>query len=193
MIAAGCVALTVLGLWWFVRSNPRIFNESFLWHAHCIKQVSGPLNSYTYSNRDAYPTHTNGYGDALLLVADDNSFFFECLTGPGFSGDVFRKAKATGSNVNEAECGRVYVQGLKIDSNFGIALLFDKLPTPGDHCHGFSRFTRSFGREVLFVGGGHQFITTNAWPAFAEKQIKLLVEAGIPESVAKSYYETLPD
>jgi hypothetical protein len=46
---------------------------------------------------------------------------------------------------------------------------------------------------VLFVGGGHQLITTNAWPAFAAKQIKLLVAAGISESVARSYYADLPD
>lgn len=193
MIAAGFIASVVLALVWYVRANPRIFNESFLGHAHCIKMAGGALSSFTFSNRDAFPTHTNGYGDALLLLADDNAFFFECLTGPGFSGDVFRKAKATGANVDEAECGRVYVQSLKINSNSGIALLFDKLPTPGDHTHGFSRFTRSFGREVLFVAGNHQFIPNKDWPAFATNQIKLLVEAGIPESVAKSYYENLPD
>ncbi len=79
-----------------------------------------------------------------------------------------------------------------MDSNPSIALLFDKLPTPGDHCHGFSRLTQPFGREIWYVGGHMGFIRSTAWPAFAEKQIKLLVKAGIPEPVAKSYYEKLP-
>ena len=192
--AATLVLAVLLGAAvWYVQANPRIFNESFLWHAHCIPQAGGALRVYASDHGGRFPVHTNGYGDALLLLADDNSFFFECLTGPGFSGDVFRKAKTTGANVNEAECGRIYIQGLKIDSNPDIVLLFDKLPTPGDHCHFFSRLTRPFGREVLFIAGHHQFIRNPDWPAFATNQIKLLVEAGIPEPVAKSYYENLPE
>ena len=41
--------------------------------------------------------------------------------------------------------------------------------------------------------GGPHILPSNRCPAFAEKQIKLLVEAGIPERVAKSYYENLPE
>ena len=191
-IAVG-LGLLILGLIWYVRANPRIFNESFLWHAHCIPQAGGALRLFANDHGGKFPVHTNGYGDALLLLAEDDSFFFESLTGPSFSGEIIRKAKATGANVNEAECGRVYVQGLAEGMNPDIVLLFDKLPTPGDHCHGFSRLTRSFGREVLLLDGSHQLVSTAKWPTFATNQIKLLVEAGIPEPVAKSYYENLPD
>ena len=190
-IAVG-LGLLILGLVWYVRGNPRIFNESFFGHAHCIKMAGSALNAYTLANHDSFPAHTNGYGDALLLLAPDHLDWFEPLTGPCFSGDVFKKAKATGANIDEDQCGRVYVQGLKLDSNPDIALLFDKLPTPGDHCHFLSRLTRPFGREVWYVGGNMGFIRSTAWPAFAEKQIKLLIEAGIPEPAAKSYYENLP-
>ncbi len=192
-LAAGLLALLIAGLVWYVRANPRIFNESFLGHAHCITQASGALHLYANDHGGKFPVHNNGYGDALLLLAPDHLTSFELITGPCFSGAVFQKAKLSGANVNEAECGRVYVQGLTEGVAHEIVLLFDKLPTPGDHCHFISRFTRTFGREVLFMDGGHQFITTNAWPAFAEKQIKLLVEAGIPEKIAKSYYTDLPD
>jgi hypothetical protein len=178
---------------WYVRANPRIFNESFFEHAHCIAQAGSPLQFYALDHGGDFPVHTNGYGDALLLLAEDDTFYFDCLTGPGFSGDVLRNAKTTGTNLDEAECGRVYVQGLRDGSNQEIAILFDKLPTPGDHCHGFARLSQPFGREVLFIRGDHQFIRNADWPAFAEKQIKLLIEAGISEPVAKSYYASLPE
>ena len=178
---------------WYVRANPRIFNESFFGHAHCIKQTGTALRLYANDQGGNYPVHTNGYGDALLLLDPEYISSFELITGPCFNSDVFRNAKASGTNVNEAECGRVYVQGLAEGMNQEIAQLFDKLPTPGDHSHGFSRLTRRFVREVLLLDGSHQIISTAKWPAFVTNQIKLLVEAGIPETVAKSYYENLPE
>jgi hypothetical protein len=177
---------------WYVRANPRIFDESFFEHAHCIKMAGSDLDSYAMGNWDAFPVHTNGYGDALLLLTGDTSYLGP-LTGPGYSTDVFLKAKASGGDVDEVACGRVYVQGLKSDWNPEIAILFDKLPTPGDHCHGFARLTQPFGREVWFVGSGMDFIRNADWPTFAEKQIQLLIKAGIPESIAKSYYANLPE
>ena len=36
-------------------------------------------------------------------------------------------------------------------------------------------------------------LPSNRWPAFATNLIKLLIEAGIPEPVAKSCYENLPE
>jgi hypothetical protein len=35
-----------------------------------------------------------------------------------------------------------------------------------------------------------QVIYENNWPAFASKQVELLVQAGIPRATAKHYYET---
>lgn len=193
MIAAGCMALVVLSIVWYVRANPRIFNESFLGHAHCIGQAGNAFSLYAKDHGGRFPVHTNGYGDAMLLLDPDYLTSFEMITGPCFTGDVFKEAKSSGTNINEVACGRVYIQGLAEGMNPEIVLLYDKLPTPGDHTHGFSRFIRSFGREVLFISGNHQLISTNTWPGFASNQIKLLVETGIPESVAKSYYENLPD
>ncbi len=187
------LVLLIGGCVWYVRANPRVFNESFWSHAYCIAQAGSPFSFYANDHGGAFPVHTNGYGDALLLLADDDTFYFYCLTGPGFSSDALKKAKTSGANLDEAECGRIYVQGLREDSNPETAILFDKLPTPGDHCHGFARLTQPFGREVLFVAGHHQFIRTADWPAFVEKQIKLLIEAGIPESIAQSYYANLPE
>ena len=41
--------------------------------------------------------------------------------------------------------------------------------------------------------GSHHMLSTDRWPAFATNQIKLLIEAGILEPVAKSYYADLPE
>ena len=130
--------------------------------------------------------HTNGYGDALLLVTDA---WLPSLTGPGYSAKPLEKARAARTDVPEVECGRVYVQGLSDTDSVEIAILFDKLPTPGgDHCHGFSRLFRPLVREVGYIDGSKRAVPERDWPEFSRKQIELLVKAGIPRAQAEAYY-----
>jgi len=87
----------------------------------------------------------------------------------------------------------VYVQGLRDTDDPEIALLFDKLATPGgDHCHLFRRMTAPLGREVWTIGGGMRFIPESRWPAYAKEQIQLLVAAGIAREQAERYYLDSP-
>src|SRR5262249_54228306 len=117
----------------YVRSHPLVFNESLWQHAHCIKIAGLELERYAEENKGKFPHHPGGYGNALLLLSEDCFF---ALTGPGYDAAAFHAAKRNGRDLAEEECGRVYVQGLTKKSNPEIALLFDKLPTPGgDHCH----------------------------------------------------------
>ena len=91
--------------------------------------------------------------------------------------------------MTEKAFGRVYVQGLSQGDNSRIAILFDKMPTPGgDHCHLFSRLWAPQGREVYTVSDGMHFVPESEWPAYAKRQVELLVEAGIPQPQAESYY-----
>src|SRR5258708_7490107 len=84
------------------------------------------------------------YGNALLLL-DEGCYF--ALTGPGYDAAAFHVAKRSSTELNEGDCGRVYVQGLSKKSHRGIALLFDKVPTPGgDHCHFPQRLWAPLGR-----------------------------------------------
>jgi hypothetical protein len=87
----------------------------------------------------------------------------------------------------------VYVQGLSVTNKPEIALLFDKLPTPGgDHCHLLSRMFAPLGREVWTVGNGMRFVPEAKWPSYSKEQIELLVAAGIARKQAEMYYSEKP-
>lgn len=180
------IAVIVVGGTIYVKTHPLVFNESFLTHAHCIVGGGLSLDSYAREHEGRFPFSTNGYGDALVLV---NACWDESLTGPGYDARVFERVRRTGENAPESEFGRVYVQGLSESNDPEIALLFDKLPTPGgDHCHVFQRFFAPLGREIWVVGGGHRFIRENDWTAFSRHQIELLVAAGLSKEQAEMYY-----
>jgi hypothetical protein len=167
-----------------------VFNESFFQHAHCIKGGGMDLETYAGEHCGLFPFHTNGYGDALALV---NNGWDAALTGPGYDAKVFERVRRTGEDAPESEFGRVYVQGLSSTDNADIAILFDKLPTPGgDHCHFLRRLYAPLGREVWTVGAGMRFIPETQWPVYAKGQIELLVAAGISRKQAEMYYSEKP-
>lgn len=172
----------------YVRMHPLVFNESFWEHAHCINATGVALEGYAFDHGGRYPSHTNGYGDALLLL---ENVWLPALTGPGYDAGVFERARRTGQIVPEKECGRVYVQGLSQTNNSGIALFFDKKPTPGDHCHFLRRIWAPSVREVWMIGGD-EAIRETEWPAFARRQVELLVAAGMAREQAERYYTEQP-
>jgi hypothetical protein len=114
------------------------------------------------------------------------------LTGPGYSGKVFADAYTNKAHVPESECGRVYIQGLNDDSDSNIAIMFDKLPNPGDHCNGPRRIWSALRREVVLVDSSIQIILEKRWPAFASHQVELLVKAGFQRATAQAYYDEMP-
>ena len=67
----------------YIRTHPLVFNESFFGHAHCMAQAGGALILYTGDNFGRFPAHTNGYGDALLLLVPEHTSW-AMLTGPGY-------------------------------------------------------------------------------------------------------------
>jgi hypothetical protein len=177
--AVGCVV--------YIRTHPLVFNESFFGHAHCMPQASGALIQYAMENYGKFPTHTNGYGDALLLLVPEYTPW-SILTGPGYDVEADKQWKQSGDNVPESECGRVYVQGLTRSSNPEIAILFDKIPNPGDHCHLFKRLWSPLKRDVGFVGGDFRSVLESQWPEFAKNQIELLVKDGFDRATAEKLY-----
>jgi hypothetical protein len=181
-----CVlAVAVAFSFYYVRTHPLVFNESFLEHAHCIKAATLSLRIYADDHHGRFPFHTNGYADALLLVADA---WLPSFTGPSYNAAVLERARQTGQHVPESACGRVYVQGLTDEDSPNIALLFDKVPSPGDHRHLFSRLHAPLVREVGMLDGSMRTIKESVWPAFAKQQIELLVAAGITREQAQMYY-----
>jgi hypothetical protein len=191
LTGAFCVVAAIIAFCiYYVRSHPLVFNESFWEHAHCVKGGGLSLQEYAHEHGGRFPFHTNGYGDALLLV---NAGWDAALTGPGYDTQVFERARKSGEDAPESEFGRVYVRGLSDTDTPGIAILFDKLSTPGaDHCHLLRRLTAPLGREVWTIGGGMQFVPETKWPAYSKEQIELLVAAGIARERAEMYYSEKP-
>jgi hypothetical protein len=190
-LCAGVVIVALCSL--YVRTHPPVFNESFWEHAHCIKGTGLALLQYAADHGGKFPSDTNGYGNALLLITNELNNFWAGLTGPGYDGQVFAEAARTGRHIPEEACGRVYVQGLSEADNPQIALLFDKLPTPGgDHCHLLARLSAPLVREAWTIAGGMKQIPEKEWPAYSKHQIDLLVAAGIAAEQAKSYYSKKP-
>jgi hypothetical protein len=183
------VVLVVALSRYYAKTHPLVFNESFWQHAHCIKQAGGSFSIYASDHYGKFPFHTNGYGDALLLLEDA---WLPSLTGPGYTVTPLEQARANKTDVPESECGRVYVQGLKESDNPKIAILFDKLPTPGDHRHLIMRIWAPLVREVWTIGDGMRVVRNDAWPTYAKEQIELLVEASIPRKQAEAFYAELP-
>jgi hypothetical protein len=191
-LALGIVALGIAG-WIYVATHPLVFNESFWSHAHCIPQAGLALRIYAGDHFGHFPAHTNGYGDALLLLLEGEYTLSYALTGPGYDRFVFDCALTNRTDVPEAECGRVYVQGLTETNNPELVILFDKLPTPGgDHCHGFARLTAPLCREVAFVDGSRRTIREAGWPQFSRKQIELLEKEGFSREQAEALYAETP-
>ena len=68
--------ITFLGFY-YVKTHPLVFNESFLEHAHCIVGGGLSLDGYAAEHEGRFPFSTNGYGDALVMV---NAGWDESLT-----------------------------------------------------------------------------------------------------------------
>ena len=202
--AIGLGILILVGGGWFfapellraIGFKPLVFNESWYSHKHCIKQWGMALKIYADDNGGKFPAHASGYAAALQLLMkppDHLMGTYLVMGAPGgYSGKVFEDANSKGAWVREADCGRVYVQGLREDSKPEIALVFDKQPSPGDHAHGWLRWNAPLRREVCLVDGSMVVIDESAWPEFARKQIELLVEAGIPRERAVALYTEKP-
>jgi len=173
---------------YYVKSHPLVFNESLWQHAHCMPQAAGSFLAYAHDHSGEFPIHSNGYGDALLLMTNYMGSFWGPLTGPGYDPAVFAEAARTGSHVPEEACGRVYVQGLSVTNDARIAVLFDKTAAPADHCQFPRRLWSGFVRDVCFVDGHWETIPVGKWTSFAREQIELLVAAGFSRAQAQQLY-----
>lgn len=183
-------AILILFCTLYIRRHPLVFNESFLEHAHCIVGGGLSLSAYAQEHEGRFPFSPNGYAAALVMV---NAGWDASLTGPGYNARVFERVRRTGEIAPASEFGRVYVQGLSATNDPEIALLFDKLPTPGgDHCHFPRRLIAPLAREVWTIGSDHRVIPETEWPAYSKLQIELLVNAGLPKEQAENYYSEKP-
>jgi hypothetical protein len=180
LFCGGAILLLVLGvgfMWW-----------KFPVHQHCIKAAGMHFRLYCEDHGGRFPFSTNGFGDALLLLAEDQGdWVIDVVTGVGDDGGAYRMALSNGTHLAETNCSRIYVQDLTTNSDHEIAMLFDAYPIHGgDH---FRCPWRPPVREVCLVDGSMQIVPETDWPAFAQKQIELLVAEGIARTNAEKYYK----
>jgi hypothetical protein len=155
-------------------------------HQHCIKQTGLSLRTYAVDHFGKFPYHTNGFGDAIVLLLKEDFCGAAMFTAPGDDGSLLKECLRTGAHMPEERCTRAYVQGLSDGNNPQIAVVFDRYPTPGGD-HG----RRPWGpllRDVALVDGSMLSIHEEKWPEFRRKQIELLVAEGISRAEAEKLY-----
>jgi len=136
--------------------------------------------------------HTNGFGDALVLLVAEGYDDGRHLVGVDDDAGWLRAAATNHTDVPEELCTRIYVQGLKEDCDRGIAILFDRYAVRGgDHFRGVRKLP--YLREVWLLGGSMQTISIDRWSAFARDQIELLVKGGVSRKTAEAYYQPTLD
>ena len=155
-------------------------------HRHCIKVAGSAFLLYAQDHGGALPFHTNGFGDALLLLVKDQYLpGVAWICGPGDDGVVLSNALVRGVHIPEEQCSRVYVQGLSETNDPMICILFDRRSVPGgDHSYGRGRQVR----EVCMLDGSMQSILDERWPEFCRQQVELLVAAGWNRMRAAQHY-----
>jgi hypothetical protein len=161
-------------------------------HQHCIKVSGSVLSSYARDHQGRFPSHTNGFGDALALLVAEGYDDGRHLVGVDDDASWLRAAATNHTDVPEELCTRIYVQGLTENNNQGIAILFDRYAVRGgDHFRGIRRLP--YLREVCLLDGSMQTVSLRGWPTFASNQIELLVQEGIPRKTAEAYYRPTLD
>lgn len=154
-------------------------------HQHCIKVAGMAFRTYAINHEGRYPSHTNGFGDALALLAVEQPEMAHNLVGVDDDGSRLLAAATNHTHLRDEVCTRIYVQGLGETNTSSLAILFDRYAVVGGDHH---RGKGSYLREVLFVGDYVQEVALKDWPAFARSQVELLVQEGIVRPVAEAYY-----
>ncbi len=188
LLVAGAVCLCVfvgLGGTWIWCLNCYV-------HQHCIATAGVAFRMYSRDHYGHLPFSTNGFGNALLLLADADSTndylggTVANICGPGDDGHLYREALKNHSVLPEDKCSRVYIQGLSESNDPQICILFDR-----NSCRGGDHFRSPWGRrvrEICMLDGSWEAIRDEDWPEFSRKQVELLIAAGFSRTNALHFY-----
>ena len=93
-----------------------------------MKQALFIFSSYASENHGRFPESDKGWGDALLKLGDAESsdYWVPYVVGIDDDGAHLLEALAQGTELDEARCTRIYVQGLNESSPSDTAMLFDR-------------------------------------------------------------------
>jgi len=156
-----------------------------LGHRHCFKGTSNGFRSFANDHFGRYPEHTNGYGDALLMLVRSNYLDVSYICGPNDDGSMFLAALTNGTDVPEEFCSRVYVPGLSEDMPESVCMMYHRKSFPGgDHRYGWGPPVR----EYITSDGSMSTIGDDRWPQFCREQVATLIELGFTRKQADYYF-----
>jgi hypothetical protein len=76
-------------------------------HEHCMKQAGLAFKTYALDHYGRFPSDTNSFGNALLLLVKEEKENVAFITGPGDNGEIFKRALRTGEPIPERKCSRI--------------------------------------------------------------------------------------
>jgi len=145
--------------------------------SHCCDLgLSLVLRNYAEMHDGAFPTGQATPEASLSLLYREKTngdplADADLLRGRTVPESVVKEILERGEPLTPETCGWYYVDGLRLDDDYRLALFWDKIGL--DHNGG--RMADE-GHTVLFVSGNRKFIPETEWDAFMEEQKKLLAE-----------------
>ncbi len=129
------------------------------------------LHEYAEGRNGQYPDGQSCAEASLSLLYKEGLLTPYMLRGKSVPEKKVRDILERGDLLDAESCGWHYVPGLSENDNPGLAILWDKVGLG----HNGER-TLDGSREVLFVGGGIEYIRRKDWAQFLVQQEKLLRE-----------------
>jgi len=159
--------VVALGLYAFYRyTYPYGYNHC------CDLLLLRALEEYAETHEGAFPAGGPTPEASLSMLYSNVDWVSpDLLRGKTVSGSVAREALKRDGRLGAESCGWHYVEGLRVDDDYGLAIFWDKVGLG----HSGARLSRP-GHTVVFVGGETRTISESTWAAFLSEQQRLLSE-----------------
>jgi len=164
VVLAVMVTIAFGGGWYYKSLFP------YGWSYSCDKQLMFALVQYAEDNTGAYPAGeaTPEASLSLLYPKYANEYVLQGKTVPL---EVVKTILERGNRLGPESCGWHYVEGLRLDDDYRLALCWDKVGLG----HNGQRQSDD-GHTVLFVSQRFEYIEGARWEEFLQEQTKLLEE-----------------
>jgi hypothetical protein len=147
---------------------------------HCCDRVLYycALQHYAATHGGAFPAGEATPEASLSLLYREESMGHKLaderlLCGKTVPEEVVKRILERGELLTPETCGWHYVEGLRLDDDFRLALLWDKVGLG----HNGQRLADG-GHYVTFIDGLNKYIPESEWAEFMEKQRQLLADRG---------------
>lgn len=161
------MVIVALGLYAFYR-----YKYPYGYNHCCDLLLLRALEEYAETHEGAFPAGGSTPEASLSMLYSNVDWVSpDLLRGKTVSGSVAREALKRDGRLGPESCGWHYVEGLRVDDDYHLAIFWDKVGLG----HSGERLSRR-GHTVIFVGGERRTISEPIWAAFLSEQQRLLSE-----------------